>query len=150
VTRVSLSGEIGAIVGHDHVLTDPADTAPFTEDWTGRWRGHTPCVALPQRVAELEQVIGLLARRGIAYVPQGGHTGLVGGGTPLDGGVVVSTRQLTGLLHLDVEAREVVVRAGTTLAELNAAVARAGLELPIDFASRDRATGGGMVATDAA
>ena len=30
------------IVGPNGLLTDPADTAPFTEDWRRLYRGRTP------------------------------------------------------------------------------------------------------------
>jgi FAD/FMN-containing dehydrogenase len=82
-------------------------------------------------------------------VPQGGNTGLVGGGVPRGGEVVVSTRRLTAVLSLDATAREVVAGAGITLAALNAQLSAHGLRIGVDLASRESATIGGMVATNA-
>lgn len=150
MTPASLVTDLRRVVGEAHVLSGAELTAQFVCDWTGRWRGETPCVVLPASAEELQAVVGVLVERGVPYLPQGGNTGLVGGATPLGGEVVLSTRRLTGVVHLDPDAGEVVVRAGTVLAEVQAAAAAAGWELPVDLAVRAQATIGGMIATDAA
>lgn len=146
----SLVDALRDVVGAPNVLSGDALTASYTRDWTGRWSGSTPCVVLPTSPASLASAVAVLAARQVAYVPQGGNTGLVGGATPLGDEVVVSTRRLTGIVAFDTDRGEVVVRAGTTLAQLQEAAGAANWELPIDHAARAAATVGGMVATDAA
>ncbi|HEX2742818.1 MAG TPA: FAD-binding protein [Streptosporangiaceae bacterium] len=81
--RTLLRGLAG-IVGEPHVLTGDA-TAGFTVDWTGRFVGQTPAVVRPRDTAEVAAVLALCTEAGLPVVPQGGNTGLVGGGVPLHG-----------------------------------------------------------------
>ncbi len=137
------------VVGAGNVLTDAALVAPFSVDWTGRYSGSTPAVVRPGSVDEVAGVLATCLAHNVAWVPQGGNTGLVGGGVPVDGEVVVSTSRLTALGTVDRDARQVSVGAGVTLAQLQRHVAPDGLRLGIDFGARDRATIGAMVATNA-
>jgi FAD/FMN-containing dehydrogenase len=84
-----------------------------------------------------------------AVIPQGGNTGLVGGGVPLDGEIVLNLRRLDEIEPVDTEAMQVTIGAGVTLAQLQQHAARAGLAFGVDLAARDTATIGGMVATNA-
>ena len=84
-------------VGAAHVLTGATDTAAHTSDWTRRWVGETPAVVRPGSTGEVAELVGLARAHGVALVPQGGNTGLVGGGVPLAGEVVISLgRMATG------------------------------------------------------
>ena len=137
---------LAAIVGESHVLTGDA-TAGFAVDWTGRFRGHTPAVVRPRDTAEVAAVLALCTAAGIAVVPQGGNTGLVGGGVPRQGEVVLSLTRLNQLGPVDQEAAQVTAGAGVTLARVAAADPE--LDLGVLIASRDSATVGGAVATNA-
>jgi FAD/FMN-containing dehydrogenase len=95
------------------------------------------------------EVVALARRHRVALVAQGGNTGLVAGGVPLAGEVVVSLVRLTALSPVDRLAGQVTAGAGVTLADLAAHAAAAGLAFGVDVGSRDSATVGGMVATNA-
>jgi FAD/FMN-containing dehydrogenase len=145
-----LATGLGEVVGPEHVLTDPDVTASYATDWTGRFRGEAMLVVRP---ADADQVAAVLARcteARAAVVPQGGNTGLVGGsvprGTPM---VVLSTRRLDRVEPVDEAAMQVTAAAGVTMARWRRHARAAGLDAPIDFASRDSATVGGAVATNA-
>jgi FAD/FMN-containing dehydrogenase len=137
------------VVGPSQVLTDPELTASFETDWTGRFAGRAAAVVRPGSTAEVAAVMALLSDAGRPVVPQGGNTGLVGGGVPLHGEVVLSLRRLAGIDEVDVAAGQVTAGAGTTLSAVDAAAAGAGLAFGVDLAARDSATVGGMVATNA-
>ena len=81
-------------------------------------------------------------------MPQGGNTGLVGGSVPMDGELVVA---LTRLVELDVDAAaaQATVGAGVPIAGLQAAATAVGMGYGVDLASRDSATVGGTIATNA-
>ncbi len=146
----ALLSELTAITGREHVLTDPDVTAGYTTDWTRRFRGVAHCVVRPRDCGEVARVLFACARHGLPVVPQGGNTGLVGGGVPpASGAVVLSARRLRRLDPVDTLARQVTAGAGVTIAELRAHAARAGLEYGVDLAARDSATVGGTVATNA-
>lgn len=142
-------GELAAIVGGAHVLVGDDLVGGYSVDWTGRHRGHAPAVVRPATTAEVAGVLEVCTRHRVAVVPQGGNTGLVGGGVPLHGEVVLSLRRLDALGEVDRAARAVTVGAGVTIASLQRHAAAAGLEYAVDLAARDSATVGGTVATNA-
>lgn len=131
------------------VVTDPDVVASHAVDWTGRWRGDTPVVLRPATTDQVAAIVTAARASGVALVPQGGNTGLVGGSVPRSGEAVVDLRRLSGLGPVDVVARQVTVGAGATLAQVSAHVAADGLAVGVDLAARDTATLGGMVATNA-
>src|SRR6476659_7886342 len=110
--------ELVTIVGPRHVLTDADQRAGYEVDWTGRFRGSTPAVVRPGTVDEVSAVLSLCEREQLAVVPQGGNTGLVGGGVPLAGEVVVSLQRLQLLEPVDDDALQVTVGAGVTIGRL--------------------------------
>jgi FAD/FMN-containing dehydrogenase len=136
-------------VGDAHVLVDPEVTATHVTDWTRRFHGRTPAVVRPGSTAEVATVVRLAREHAVALVPQGGNTGLVAGGVPLAGEVVLGLTRLTDLAPVDVLAGQVTAGAGVTLAALAAHVSEAGLAFGVDLGARDTATIGGMVATNA-
>jgi FAD/FMN-containing dehydrogenase len=146
----ALLAELTAICGPEHVLTDPDVTAGYGTDWTGRFHGTVRCVIRPGHVHEVGQVLLACGRHGMPVVPQGGNTGLVGGGVPpAAGAAVLSARRLRRLDPVDTLAAQVTVGAGITIAELRAHAAKAGLEYGVDLAARGSATVGGTIATNA-
>jgi FAD/FMN-containing dehydrogenase len=106
----ALLRSISAIVGAPHVLTGDA-TVGFAVDWTRRFQGRTPAVVRPHDTAEVAAVLTLCTQAGMAVVPQGGNTGLVGGGVPLHDEIVLSLTRLTQLGLVDVEAAQVTAGA---------------------------------------
>jgi FAD/FMN-containing dehydrogenase len=152
---MDLVAELAAAVGPDHVMTDPEVRAGYEVDWTGRWRGRALAVVRPASTGEVAAVVRACRDAGVALVPQGGNTGLVGGGVPRPAGdrvgeqVVVSTTRMNAVGDVDGAARQVLVGAGATLGAAQAAVARRGFEVGVDLAARDSCTVGGMVATNA-
>ena len=144
-----LAARLVAIVGAAHVLLDADLRATYETDWTRRFSGTARLVVRPASTQEAAAVLRECAAAGVAVVPQGGNTGLVGGGVPRGGEVVLSTRRMQELGPVDTVAGEVIAGAGVTLAQLNAHVRPHGLRLGVDLASRDSATLGGMGATNA-
>jgi FAD/FMN-containing dehydrogenase len=146
---MELADELRAVVGTAHVLEDASVVASYETDWTGRFHGAARCVVRP---ASTEEVVGVLvacAQAGVAVCVQGGNTGLVGGGVPADGSVLLAMTRLRDIEDVDVVAAQVTVGAGCTLAALQQAVRAEGLDVGVDFAARDSCTVGGMVATNA-
>jgi FAD/FMN-containing dehydrogenase len=141
--------DLSAALGAAHVLTDPELVAGYTTDWTRRYAGTAECVVRPGTTAEVTDVVRVCARHQVPVVPQGGNTGLVGASVPAKGGVVLSTRRLRRLDPVDTLAGQVTAGAGVTIAELRAHAAAAGLEYGVSLASRESATVGGTIATNA-
>jgi FAD/FMN-containing dehydrogenase len=138
--------QLAAVVGESHVLTGDA-AAGYAVDWTGGFTGQAPAVLRPGGTEEVAALLELCADAGVAVVPQGGNTGLVGGGVPLHGEVVLSLARLDRLGPVDLDAGQVSAGAGVSLQQV--ADADPGLDLGVFIASRHSATVGGAVATNA-
>jgi FAD/FMN-containing dehydrogenase len=145
----SLAHDLAVIVGDEHVLEDPALRAGYETDWTGRFSGHASLVVRPGSPEEVVAVVAACYRAGVPILSQGGNTGLVGGGVPAGGEVLVSLRRLRALEEVDDVAGQVTADAGVTLADLSVAARHAGWDFGVDFSARDSATVGGMIATNA-
>ncbi len=145
----ALAASLITIVGAANVLADADLKASYETDWTRRYTGQARLVVRPRTTEELGATLKLLAEAEASVVPQGGNTGLVGGGVPRGGEVVVSTSQLQELGPVDAVGGEVTVSAGVTLGRLQQHVRDAGWNFGVDLASRDSATIGGMIATNA-
>jgi len=146
---VDLPARLRKIVGAAQVVTDPDVVAPYAQDWTRRWAGKPLAVVRPGSTDEVVAVVQACATAEVPLVPQGGNTGLVGGGVPQDGEVVLSLRRLNQIGSIDLLSRTLVAGAGATLAQVQRAARSVGLDVGIDFAARDSATIGGIAATNA-
>jgi FAD/FMN-containing dehydrogenase len=147
--------ELAAVVGRTNVLAERDTMAGYVSDWTGRWQGEAAFVVRPGSTDEVAAIIHRCRAGRLVIVPQGGNTGLVGGGVPGQDApapvVVMSMARLTGMDSVDEAAAQVTVGAGVALVDLHAHVTASGtgLAFAVDMASRDSATVGGMVATNA-
>ncbi len=146
---MALEDELEAIAGARQVLRDPELRAPYESDWTRRFSGTARCVVRPGSTEEVAGVLGACAEHGVPVVPQGGNTGLVGGSVPRSGEVVLSLARLDAVGVVEPALGQVEAGAGATLAALQARARQAGLGAGLDFAARDTATVGGVVACDA-
>ncbi len=131
------------------VIVDPDMVASYTTDWTGRFAGGSPAVVRPASTEEVAGVVLVCRELGAALVPQGGNTGLVGGGVPLHDEVVLSLRRLQGLGVVETLAGQITAGAGVVLSELQQGARVGGWAYGVDLASRDSATVGATVATNA-
>jgi FAD/FMN-containing dehydrogenase len=146
---VSLLTDLRALVGETHVLTDTDVTTGYSVDWTGRYTGAARAVVRPGSVPEVAAVLRTCNHHRAPVVPQGGNTGLAGGGVPMHGEVVLSTARLDALGTVDLAAGQVTAQAGVTIAAVQAAARAAGWEYGVDLGARERATVGGTIATNA-
>ncbi len=149
VAPPALVAALARIVGANHVLSDPSLRSSYETDWTGRFGAPAALVVRPAATAEVSAVLLACAEAGLPVVIQGGNTGLVGGGVPGGGEVLVSLTRLADLEPVDAAAGQVTAGAGVRLAALQTHARAAGLDFGVDLAARDTATVGGLIATNA-
>src|SRR5205809_7478214 len=92
-----------ARLGPHGVLTGPADTAPYCEDWRRLYHGRTSAVLRPATTAEVADAVRLCAEQGVPLVPQGGNTSMVGGAAVSQAGShnILSLSRLNKVRALD-------------------------------------------------
>ena len=137
-------------LGAAQVLTE-GDLSAWELDWRRRWRGRALAVVRPADTAEVAAVLRLCAAHGTSVVPQGGNTGLVGGGVPDASGMqlLLSLARLNRVRGLDAANLTMTVDAGCVLQAVQHAAAEANLLFPLSLASEGSCTIGGNLATNA-
>jgi FAD/FMN-containing dehydrogenase len=133
------------------LTTDPADIAAWEIDWRGRYHGHAPALLAPATTAEVALIVSAARDRGVALVPQGGNTSMVGGATPPGDGsaLILSLRRLNRIRRLDPGANVAVAEAGVVLQTLQEEALAHGRRFPLTLGARGSATIGGLVSTNA-
>lgn len=140
-----------ALLGPKGVVTDPEDIAPWTSDWRGRFHGTAAAILSPADVQEVAATVALAAELGIALVPQGGNTSMVGGATPpADGSaLILSLRRMNRIRSLSPDDNLAICEAGVILSNLHDAAAAAERRFPLSLGAKGSATIGGLVSTNA-
>lgn len=131
------------------VITDPDILASYRQDRAADPGAGTPlAVVRPTRTEEVQTVLRWAGEHRVAVVPRGAGTGLSGGATALNGGIVLSTEKMRDIT-VDPVTRTAVVQPGLLNAEVKKAVAAHGLWYPPDPSSFEICSIGGNVATNA-
>jgi FAD/FMN-containing dehydrogenase len=146
-----LQSAFAALIGERHVLSAPADTAPYTRDWRRQYSAGAECVLRPASTAEVSSVVALCAREGLAVVPQGGNTGLSGGSVPTGTRreIVLSLSRLNRIRALDALNDTITAEAGCVLAQVQAAADEAGRLFALSLAAEGSCQIGGNLSTNA-
>lgn len=132
------------------VLTGTDVAGAYVDDWARDRSGACLAVLRPDTVAAVAQMCALCAEAGVGIIPQGGHTGLVGGAQrALADCVVLSTERLRAIRQIDADNMTVTVEAGVVLQRLQAALADHGLEFAVSIGSQGSAQIGGLISTNA-
>ena len=139
-------------VGRPGWEDDPQALEPYLTEWRGMYTGSTPLLVAPATAAEAAAVLRICNQHGVAVVPQGGNTGLTGGGIPgLQGRpeILLSSRRLKRIRATDPDNFTMTVEAGVVLADVQAAAAEQGFYFPLSLAAEGSCQIGGNLATNA-
>ena len=139
------------IVGPAHAIADSDRQQPFLHELRGLYEGRAALVLRPGSTHEVSQILSVANEARIGVVPQGGNTGLVGGQTPSPDGsqVVLSLSRLTRVRDVDAAGGTMIVEAGVTLADAQAAADGADRLFPLSLPSQGSCQIGGVLATNA-
>jgi FAD/FMN-containing dehydrogenase len=137
-------------IGASQVLTE-GDLSAWELDWRKRYRGRALAVVRPGSAGEVAAVVRACAAHGVAVVPQGGNTGLVGGGVPDDSGtqVLLSLGRLNKVRAIDHANLTLTAEAGCVLQAVQETAAAEGLLFPLSLAAEGSCTIGGNLASNA-
>lgn len=147
----SLQEALSAAIGADGVHAG----ADMQEKHFGDWVVKPPAevrpvaVVFPRTTEEVSAILKLCHARGVPVVPQGGLTGLAGGGAPVAGCVAMSLSRMRAVEEVDAAAGTMTVQAGVPLQVVQEAADAAGFLFPLDIGSRGSCLIGGNVSTNA-
>jgi len=142
---------IAAVVGASGMITDETGMAPYMIDWGKRYSGRPLAVVRPASTREVAEVVGICAQTRTAVVPQGGNTGLQGGGITDASGtqILLSTGRMNRVRAIDPVNNTITVEAGCVLAQVQRAAEGAGRLFPLSLGAEGSATIGGNLSTNA-
>ena len=145
-----LLAQLRQIVGAAQVLSE-GDLSAWELDWRKRWRGKALAVVRPGSTAEVAAVVRACAAHRVSLVPQGGNTGLVGGGVPDESGrqIVLSLARMNRVRVIDGANLTLTAEAGCVLQAVQQAAREQQLWFPLSLAAEGSCTLGGNLATNA-
>jgi glycolate oxidase FAD binding subunit len=136
---------LNKIVGDTHLMGDPDKLKIYGVD------GKVPkAVVFPGTIEEVSKLIAHANQHNLTVVPMGNGTKMGMGGVPKEVDIVLSTGRLRRLTDCDCDNLTLSAESGITLGEVqkNLAEKGRGYFLPLDPPFTDKATLGGIVATN--
>ncbi|WP_236984349.1 MULTISPECIES: FAD-binding oxidoreductase [Mycobacterium] len=131
------------------VITDPAVTEGYRQDRAlDPSAGKPLAVVRPRCTEEVQTVLRWASTHKVPVVPRGAGSGLSGGATAVDNGIVLSTEKMRDIT-VDPVTRTAVCQPGLFNSEVKAAAAEHGLWYPPDPSSYEICSIGGNIATNA-
>jgi glycolate oxidase len=131
------------------VVTDPVGVEKYRYDWSRTRGAGTPAAVVRAENAEqVQAAVRWAARHRVPVVPRGAGSGLSGGSSAVDDGIVLSLERMRAI-DIDTDCQVAVVEPGAFNAEVKAAASEHGLWYPPDPSSYEICSIGGNVATNA-
>src|ERR1700756_3135179 len=131
------------------VVTDPTITQGYRQDRALDPSAGKPLAGVrPQTTAQGQTVMRWASAHRVPVVPRGAGSGLSGGATAVDDGIVLSTEKMRDIT-VDPVTRAAVCQPGLFNAEVKKAAAEHGLWYPPDPSSFEICSIGGNIATNA-
>ena len=140
--------EILRVVGRENGSHAPEDLLLYSYD--GMNRRYLPdMVVHPAKAGEVAAILKLANEVPFPVIPRGAGTGLTGGALAVDGGLVLTTRRMNRILHIDRDNSNALVEPGVVNGDLQTEAGKHGLFFPPDPASMNFSTLGGNAAENA-
>ncbi|MCF6320956.1 MAG: FAD-binding oxidoreductase [Rhizobiaceae bacterium] len=146
-----LLSRFAAIVGTRNALGTNDDLTHYTHENRGYVVGHTQMVLKPVNRNEVAEILKLANETRTAIVPQGGHTGHMGGAVPLKemNSIVLSTERMNKVIDLDLEGNTLCVEAGVILETIQNLAAQNDRLFPLALGAQGSCMIGGNISTNA-
>lgn len=139
--------DLRSICGEGRVSASPAERCCYAAD-ASQIRGMPDFVARPLSTGQVSRVLRLCSEHATPVTARGAGTGLSGGCSPVQGGVVLDMSGMNRILEIDIENQQVIVEPGLVAEALNTAIRPLGFFFPPDPGSIAMCTIGGMIANN--
>ena len=128
------------------ILFRHEDTVPFECDALTAYRTSPLVVVMPQTESQVAAILKICHKMGVPIVARGAGTGLSGGATPHQLGVILSLAKFNKILKIDPASCTAIVQCGVRNLAISEAAAAHGLYYAPDPSSQIACTIGGNVA----
>jgi glycolate oxidase len=130
------------------VITDADVMEPYRQDWARDPNAGKPlAVVRATSTEDVQSVMRWASTHRVPVVPRGAGSGLSGGATAVDGGIVLSLERMRDI-NVDLGLRVAVAQPGALNVEVKLAAAAQGLWYPPDPSSYEMCSIGGNAATN--
>lgn len=137
--------QLKAAVGDENCLVGDEINEDYAHDEMPIYGTRMPeAVCLPASTGEVSAIMRICSENNIPVTVRGAGTGLVGGSTPLAGGVVLCTMRMDKILGYDMENLNVRVQPGVRLCDLAADAIDHGFMYPPDPGEKTASVGGNV------
>lgn len=148
MNRAELIAELERILGPRGVVATPDALLTYDADGCVMDTHEPHVVVLPTSAEQVAAIVRLAARAGMPVVPRGAGTGLSGGATPMQGGIVISTARMDKILQVDTANGRVLCQPGVINWELSQYLKPFGYQFAPDPSSQKACTVGGNIANN--
>jgi glycolate oxidase len=135
-----------AVLPPDSVLSSSEQRRPYECDALTTFRRIPQVVVLPRTESEVQAVLLACNRHQVPIVARGSGTGLSGGATPFENGVLLSLSRMNRILEIDPHGRTARLEPGVPNLKVSEAAAAYGLYYAPDPSSQVACSIGGNVA----
>ena len=140
-----LISQLQAIVGEEDCHVGENISEDYSHDEMPIYGTKMPeAVCFPGNTEEVAAIMGLCNENKIPVTVRGAGTGLVGGSTPLQGGIVLCTMHMNEILEYDMNNLFVRVQPGVRLCDLAADALEHDLMYPPDPGEKTGSLGGNV------
>ncbi|MFN3372776.1 MAG: FAD-binding oxidoreductase [Chloroflexus sp.] len=148
MNRAELIAELERILGPRGVVVTPDALLTYDADGCVMDTHEPHVVVLPTSAEQVSAIVRLAARAGMPIVPRGAGTGLSGGATPMQGGIVIATARMDKILQVDTANGRVLCQPGVINWELSQYLKPFGYQFAPDPSSQKACTVGGNIANN--
>jgi glycolate oxidase len=141
--------ELVAALPEGVVVTEPDAMEKYRFDWSRDQSAGKPlAVVRAEDAGQVQTAVRWAAANDVPVVPRGAGSGLSGGSTAVDGGIVLTLERMNAV-EIDPATQVAIAEPGAFNAAVKAAAAEHGLWYPPDPSSFEICSIGGNVATNA-
>lgn len=146
-----IESQLAAVLDTSSIVTDGGARGRYEIDWLRTTSGVADAIVRPIDTASVARCVSWCADQGIGVVPQGGHTGLVGGAVPIPGRrqIIISLERLNRLREIDPVSNTITVEAGMVLQQVQEVAAAHDRLFPLSLGAQGSCQIGGCIATNA-
>src|SRR2546425_1064357 len=141
--------ELRAIVDGRGLVSSPEELHTYECDGLVNFRVLPRAVLLPTSVEQVRSIVRICHQQRIPFVARGSGTGLSGGATPVENGIVISLVRMNRILEVDFPNARVVVEPGVLNLDVTARIQHNEFFYAPDPSSQTVCTIGGNVAENA-
>src|SRR5450631_3708448 len=137
---------LGQVLPREMILFRHEDTVAFECDALTAYRTSPLVVVLPNTETQVSAILKICHNMGVPVVARGAGTGLSGGATPHQWGVILSLAKFSKIVKVDAASCTAIVQCGVRNVAISEAAAAYGLYYAPDPSSQIACTIGGNVA----